>query len=345
MKFVENYHHEFKFNNFDLLRLIFAMMVFFVHMAELSSLNSLEFIKNLISSSLAVKSFFVISGFLIVRSYNSSSSLSRYFEKRFFRIYPAYLFVIIAGSLLLMLVSSKSPRAYFSIDWLKYVAFNLFFLNFLQPSLPGVFDELRTTAINGALWTLKIEVMFYVSVPIIVFLCSRYQKFKTLSVLYFFSIFYFNLMMYLFDETGKSIFLSLSHQFPAQLSYFIGGAILYYYFDNFKKFQFVFLFAALLGQGVDYLSGLVLFEPLSLSVGVLIISTMRYMGNFSKYGDFSYGLYILHFPIIQTLLALGFASHSPLLFVILSILLVFSGSFLLWHCVEKRFLSLSSHYK
>jgi hypothetical protein len=54
MKLVKSNAHETENNNFDLLRLTFALMVCFVHMADLSTLNSLDPIVHFISSSLAL---------------------------------------------------------------------------------------------------------------------------------------------------------------------------------------------------------------------------------------------------------------------------------------------------
>ena len=68
------------------------------------------------------------------------------------------------------------------------------------------------------------------------------------------------------------------------------------------------------------------------------------MGNFGKYGDFSYGIYILHFPIIQLLLNSGWFSESPWYFLVAVIIITTTDAIAMWHLVEKRFLFRSSHY-
>jgi peptidoglycan/LPS O-acetylase OafA/YrhL len=78
---------------------------------------------------------------------------------------------------------------------------------------------------------------------------------------------------------------------------------------------------------------------------VFVFGFWRYFGNFSKYGDFSYGVYIVHFPILQALIALGLARFNPAIFLIVSLSLIFLASLLMWHLVEKRFLKSSSHYR
>jgi len=78
---------------------------------------------------------------------------------------------------------------------------------------------------------------------------------------------------------------------------------------------------------------------------VFVFGFWRYLGNFSKFGDFSYGTYIVHWPVLQTMIALGFAKLNPAVFFIVSISLIALASILLWHLVESRFLKSSSHYR
>lgn len=56
-------------NNFDVLRFTFAFIVFLVHSYALSGAESFAILNKLFSSAIAVKSFFVVSGFLIFMSY------------------------------------------------------------------------------------------------------------------------------------------------------------------------------------------------------------------------------------------------------------------------------------
>jgi peptidoglycan/LPS O-acetylase OafA/YrhL len=162
-------------NNFDVLRLVFAGSICLVHAYVLSGFHELAGIVRILSSAVAVEGFFVVSGFLIFMSYERSSSLASYIGKRVRRIYPAYFTVVMLSALGLVAVSSKSFGEYFSFAWVKYVFANLAFLNFMQQTLPRVFELNNLSAVNGALWTLKIEVMFYLIVPAFVFLFRNFS--------------------------------------------------------------------------------------------------------------------------------------------------------------------------
>jgi peptidoglycan/LPS O-acetylase OafA/YrhL len=77
-------------NNFDLLRLLFASIVLLYHCYDLSFSPEYFWIPRVASADLAVQGFFAMSGFLIVSSYESSSTLRSYLSNRGRRILPAY---------------------------------------------------------------------------------------------------------------------------------------------------------------------------------------------------------------------------------------------------------------
>ena len=165
---------DFNRNNLDCLRLILASTVALFHISALTNLSALSFLGRYCSPHFAVRSFFVISGLLIYRSYTRSSSMASYLEKRARRIYPAYFICIVVAALALCSLSTLPVSQYFGFGFWKYLGANLLFLNFLAPSLPGVFTSNTLSAVNGALWTLKIEVIFYLFVPILHYLCARF---------------------------------------------------------------------------------------------------------------------------------------------------------------------------
>jgi len=332
-------------NNFDLLRFVFAVVVFCVHASVLTSNEYLLSSKNFLSSEIAVKSFFVVSGFLIFMSYENSQSISSYFSKRIRRIYPAYFFVIIASVLVGAAFTMLSINDYWSADILKYLLANLTFLNFLQPTLPGLFTSNLNQAVNGALWTLKIEVMFYIAVPLMVFCFKRFGRLSVMVSLFLGSVIYSYVLFAMAESHGSGTLVELQRQLPGQLTFFIVGAAGYYYFETFKKYSLYLLPIAVLAfLSKAYLPWFLL-EPLALGILVVYFAMIfPYLGDFGKYGDFSYGIYILHFPILQLLIANHLFADSPILFITVAGALVLLSSILLWHFLEKPFLRKNSHY-
>jgi len=197
-------------NNFDFLRLLFSVTVAIVHTKNLSGVETIPNISQYLSSEIAVDSFFVISGFLIFMSYESSQSIKSYLNKRIRRIFPGYISVIFLCSIFLYSISSKTFLEYFNVDFLEYVLFNSLTLNFLHPSLPGVFDNNSSHAVNGALWTIKVEIMFYIAVPFIAIFISKLKSYKlvVLSGIYILSIIYSFLMNWLYYNYDLDVFLN-----------------------------------------------------------------------------------------------------------------------------------------
>jgi len=335
-------------NNFDLLRFTFAAMVFLFHTHVLSGQAALAPLSTYLSADLAVKAFFVVSGFLVLMSYDRSASVGEYAGKRVRRIYPAYATVVIACAVLGVLISDVPHAEYFRGIG-RYLAANLAFLNFIAPTLPGVFTGNPWTEVNGLLWTLKVEVMFYALVPLIAWAAARFGRAATLVALYALSVCYLVIMTRAVESTGNLLLLQLSRQLPGQLAYFVAGIAGYYFVDFFDRRWPLFLAAAVtayaairLGIPRDLQFAL---EPAALAVLVVYAAVgFRYLGNFGRWGDFSYGIYIIHFPVVQTLVTLGVFARDPWLGFAVATFAVLMLAALCWHFVEKPFLRRSSHY-
>lgn len=339
-------------NNFDLLRFGFAFTVFLVHSYVLSGEPALAALAGLLSSDVAVKSFFVVSGFLIFKSFEESRSTASYFGKRLRRIYPAYASVILASAVLGGLLSTLPWQDYMGLGVLRYVAANLVFLNFLGPDLPGLFAHQHVTAVNGALWTLKIEVLFYLLVPPMVWAMRRFGYLLVLLVLYALSVLYFEIAGVLVQRTGSALYLEVQRQLPGQLAYFVAGALGYYYLPVPVLVRRGWLWVALAALAFALQAWLPwlpwsLLEPVALATLVVAAACLApCLGNFGKHGDFSYGIYILHFPILQTLVAVGaFQALGAVPALALAAVLMLSLAVLLWKLVEQPWLQRTSHYR
>ena len=319
-------------NNFDFLRVLLAFIVFLGHLGTLSASDELKILQYS-PIEIAVFGFFVISGFLIARSYERSSSLKSYLNKRIRRIVPAYLLVIFLCAILLSLVSTYSFTEYFSNPQVyKCLFWNSLFLNFKAPWLPGVFGN---QAVNGALWTLKIEMSYYFCLPLVFLLFGKNNKYRNISlvILYFLSLIYLNY----FESVDK---ISAAKQLPGTLSYFIPGMLIYFNFDQFIKNKNTLFIIAVTTVWIDLICNITLFSPVMIGIIVLYIAySFKSLNNFGKYGDFTYGIYIFHFPIIRVFTTLGlFRDYNPYLMAFICMIIVVSVGICSWHFYEKKFL-------
>lgn len=309
-EFPHKYHGGFA-NNFDLIRLILATSVVFLHFDHLvhdpavsSVLRYTEFL-----SGRAVDAFFVVSGFVVYMSFDRTPNLKKFAINRFFRLYPAYLAAVLSVALLPLALSSCGGGDLFSPTWWRYLAVNLVFMNFLQNSLPSLFAGNFDNALNGALWTLKIEVMFYAVVPILFYLIRRFGGGLVLALTFVAGLVYSSVLLGLAERSGSGLYTTLAHQLPGQMPYFSVGIFLYLYYERIAA-HWLWLVPLALALLVPQLSWT---EPVA--VGVVVIAAamgFRTHVNLTKIGDLSYGIYIFHFPIIQVFLQLNLFQGSPL---------------------------------
>ncbi len=320
-------------NNFDLLRLVLAWLVVLVHTADLSLAPGLAFLGRWLSPQLLVEGFFAISGCLIVASWDRSRTASGYFRRRAQRILPGYWLAFLY-SLVLGAAVSTLPLARFLASpatW-KYMAANLSFANFLHPDLPGVFAHNDTSPVNGALWTIKIEVMFYLFVPILVWLCRRIGSAWALGGCFLLSVSY----RIAVEAQGHH---SLGVQLPGQLSFFVVGAAVYFYFDWFQQHAGIVWAVALIASGIGCGWSFFPLRALGIPLFVLAIAfLLPAVRGVTRFGDFSYGTYVLHFPTVQLFISLGFFARSPWLALCVLVFTVALLAAFSWYAVERHFL-------
>lgn len=325
-------------NCFDFLRFLFAFSVFCSHFAELTE-NQFKWP---ISSATGVAGFFIISGFLITRSYYNSTHLFDYALKRVKRIIPAYFLIVILCAFFLSLVSSLPFNEYFSSkEFFRYLAANLSFLNFVQPTLPGVFETNYLPFINGSLWTIKVELSLYAFIPLLVVFIKK-KPIKLFVFFYVISFVFSFIMLYFYEKLHNEFILLLRKQFLGQIIYFISGVILLFYFDEIKaKIKWVYpaaLFIFIARYYVDFLIVNFL-HPFCFAVLIVYFAYhVRKLSVFSRYGDCSYGFYLFHYPVIQVFVHFGWLKQNPVFLFIGCFLTILVLSYFSWHLLEKRFL-------
>ena len=313
-------------NNFDILRLILAVLVFFAHWNTLTSQDISNQLFHL--SGYAVHMFFIVSGFLIFWSFDANQNKKHFYIKRFFRIFPLYAFLIILQTLFFIGFSDGS-----TFEVIKYFIANIFFLNFLAPSVGSTLSSLEVNAINGSLWTLKNEVVFYLIVPLLFMFYKKWGGY-ILLILYSLSVVY----MFAVDYLGME---KLLVQFPAQVRLFMVGILLYILFDKFNKNN-IYLLAIVSLILLIFLKDNTYFNYIlyPFCIGFMMIFLVYFVKNIKVNFDFSYSLYILHFPVIQLALYFEINPTNPIIsFVVLfAVILVFS--YFSEKYIEKRFIKI-----
>ncbi len=153
--------------SFDLLRLVFACMVLLAHAPELTDgSDRRELLFGVLHAPLTfgmvgTNGFFLLSGYLIVRSWLGAPVLVDFLQKRVLRIVPGY---VVAVALSLAVVGVAAPAA---PSWFRHLPSHHFFASVLMlsaPLTPPVFPRMFQAGVNGALWTITYEFRCYLLV-------------------------------------------------------------------------------------------------------------------------------------------------------------------------------------
>jgi peptidoglycan/LPS O-acetylase OafA/YrhL len=324
-------------NNFGLLRLLAAYFVLISHSFAVLQIPDKQPAlwynnKNIIFSGVGLSIFFTISGFLVTQSLFASASLKHYLWKRLLRIFPALIAANLVCIIIGCFITSLSTNDYlFKRGTWTYLLKNSTLIS-NQFYLPGVFANLKDHTVNASLWTILIEVEFY-----LVLCFGAYfiviKKWLYLSCFVLFEALRIY-MTVLNDIHVRGLDLYAIFTFG---TYFYLGSLFFVFKDiiRFKWFYANILMAIALATVYTFLEAITI--SIFFAYCFIIIGTSKAIVNLRGY-DLSYGIYLYAFPIQQIVVSYFGYSINPWLHIAISALLATISGFLSWNFIEKPFL-------
>ncbi|MCJ8273323.1 MAG: acyltransferase [Psychrosphaera sp.] len=348
---------KFRINNFDLLRLLAALQVAIYHTSYQFNTDPehTSILLALFNYFPGVPIFFFISGFLISKSFENNSNLADYIQNRALRIFPALIVVTllsISGIYLTGYLTTNNVGVENVIAW---VIGQLTFIQFYNPDFLRGFGF---GAINASLWTITVELQFYIVIPILygIFgLAKPLNASKKVIYLIGFFMLFFIARFYFVEQYVQNVWFKLAGvTFLPWLFMFLLGVL-------FQK-NFAFFYRLLAGKAVYMLVIYLLTAYLTVTywgwrmgnginplLYVLLVATVfscaytlptlshkLFRGN-----DISYGIYIYHMPIVNFFLYYGY--NNGISMQLLAMLICVAMAMTSWVLIEKPAIKLKKH--
>jgi peptidoglycan/LPS O-acetylase OafA/YrhL len=338
-------------NCFDVLRLGAATLVLVSHSFALAGHGEPRLGRSSLGI-IGVEIFFAISGFLVTGSWLAQPRVRPFVLKRGLRILPALaLTVALSAFVLGPLVSSLSAGAYLRQSGpALYLADNVAdvasagAIRDLAYRLPGVFTGNTSDVVNGSLWTLPVEMRAYLLVLVLGIAGLLLRRLWIVVAA---------MLLLLAAPASASGWTGVggvvrtlrdAHPLDLQMLAIFGvSALLYVYRDRVPLRPW--LAAAALATWVISTWAPAHGALVALAVPYLVIyaayEAPKALLRLTRPGDVSYGLYLLAFPVQQTIVHLaGRGAIEPLALVAIAFPVTYLLALLSWRLVERPALSL-----
>lgn len=340
---------EFKNNNFDLIRLLAALQVAFVHGYEHFGIHHNQWLISVLSIFPGVPIFFVVSGFLISASLERTSSIQSYVKNRFLRIYPALWGCFLISVLTIFIFFKPQCSA---TEFLKWVIAQVTIGQFYNP------DFLRgygVGVVNGSLWTIPVELQFYILLPFIYIIFNGIKWNKAFVAIFVIALVIANQIFVGLLTADQTLLLKLFGVTVLPYLYmFFFGVLLQrnlWFIVRFLENKALYVFAAYLlsalmfsfiglkfqGNYINPISALILsFLTISLAY-----TRVDVFGRILKGNDISYGVYIYHMVVVNVFVQV--AMFAPEINLVAMLVLTVILALLSWKFIEKPALSLKKY--
>lgn len=339
-------------NAFGFLRLFFASLVIVSHAPELIDGNFsreplVMAFGTVTLGDLAVDSFFIISGYLIVGSFLKTGEIVPYLWRRVGRIYPGFILATLFSLFIVGPLAGTTVAT--QVEWASKSILRVVLLQ--QPYLPDVFAENPITILNGPMWTIAYEFRCYLLV-ILLAMFGVFRKPALVAILALVLVLASQLLPNQFFETADSLVPHLSEiigelQPTLRLTgMFLAGAVFYLRPGLIPQRGAHILMAAIGFVVCLFIAPLA--EPGIAVFGSLLIFAVAFgsrggvINKINAKTDISYGIYLYAWPIGQLLVMYApemnvFAAGS------VTAILSAAAGWASWHWIEKRALEASRH--
>ncbi len=306
--------------------------------------------------SAMVPMFFVVSGFLITAS-AQRLTVSPYLWNRAARIFPALIGVVLLCALVIGPLFTTLPLdAYFADPvFRRYLLNGVGRISF---ELPGLFESNPYPgAVNGSLWTVPYELICYLMMAGLMLL-GLVRKWWVLAGLFlgFTAIGFASWLVppQMLPDLLAQVLQSKRLASAAKIvPYFLLGALLY----EMRGRIVMSAWLALLGVAWCLLVGfwgdpawrespllwLVSGPPLAYLTIWAGLTRLPAFNPFGRGNDYSYGIYLYHFPLLQLLVYL-FDIRDWWMLMLVAAPVVLLAAMLSWHGLEKPIMRLRKRY-
>ena len=309
----------FRRNNFDLIRVLAALQVALHHAAYHFEVPGTWWEATQLLPG--VPTFFFVSGFLISKSFENSPQLLDYARNRALRIFPA-LFACTALALASVWLSGYFATV--SVPTRTFVAWVVGQLTVVQFFNPDFMRGFGSGVLNGSLWTITVELQFYVLVPILYAALRRLaasRRAETVCLLVLVAAFLVANQVFLkMNETRSEQFVMklVKVTFAPWFYMFLVGVLVQRNFETVHRALAnralvvvpAFLVAGWAGSrlfGWDV--GNQIHPALFLALAAAVFSAAYTLPDLAerllRRNDISYGLYIYHIPVINLMMYRG----------------------------------------
>lgn len=332
---------------FDWIRIVLAVSVAATHINSIVPREAGHFALPPVYHFGILYAFFGLSGFLVTAS-AERLGLANFMLNRSLRIFPALMVDIALSAMVLgAIFTTLTLGAYYADPMTHRYLLNM--VGAVQLHLPGVFTDSTVDAVNYSLWTVPFELACYALIGGLIVT----RGFRAAPVLALGWVAAGFAVAALGARLGP-LEPALQHLFVLKgsrlLVAFLLGIAAYRWRDRIPRSRCLLAAAVLACVALDLLLAPseddVFYPTLSLLLGVPVLYITLWLGtadlptpSILKRGDYSYGIYLYHWPIMQALvLVLPDLRHAAVYF--LAIMPVVAGfAALSWHLIEKPVLA------